>query len=232
MEITSTKERILILRFKNTIHQNEIQFFRGAVNELLKEKNHVLFHNHEGDSFRYAYPLIQYKRINRCASLVCVNEGTEAIGLLLMHGNFTCRLGTEEVEFEIDSVKANQFIIQTWNSNFTYNLRKWLPLNQENYNEYIKLEGISEKCLFLEKILIGNILSFGKGLNIHFENEIICKILNIEEPKLIKYKNVKMMAFDIEFKSNVSIPDFLGLGKGASLGFGMTTRKYEEKQNK
>ncbi len=232
MNNNSKKERLLILRFTNKIHQDEIPYLRGAVNELLKEKNNVLFHNHEGDSFRYAYPLIQYKRINQCATMVCINEGTEAIGLLLMHGNFNCRLGNQEVELEIDTVKANQFLIQTWNSPFAYRLRKWLPLNQDNYNEYLKLEGLGEKCQFLERILIGNILSFGKGLDIHFETEVTCKILDIEDAKLIQYKKVKMMAFDIEFKCNVSIPDYLGLGKGASLGFGMITRKYEEKQIK
>ena len=35
-----------------------------------------------------------------------------------------------------------------------------------------------------------------------------------------------MMAFDIEFMSNVTVPDFIGLGKGVSLGFGTICRKY------
>lgn len=226
------KENILILRFKNKIYQSEVSQFRGAINDVLKEKSILLFHNHEGDSFRYAYPLIQYKRINQCAAMVCLNEGTEAIGHLLIQGNFSCRLGDRMIELEVDGVKANQFLIQIWNSLFTYRLRKWLALNQDNYSEYQKLDGISEKCLFLEKVLIGNILSFAKGLDIHFDKEVTCKIINIEEPKQMKYKNVNMMAFDIEFKTNVSIPDYVGLGKGASLGFGMVTRKYEEKQNK
>lgn len=228
MERTSSKEKILVLRFKNKIHLNEVPLLRGAINELVQENNHILFHNHDGDNFRYSYPLIQYKRINQIAAIVCVNEGTEVVGMLMSHGNLNCRIGSKEVELEIDSVKANQFLIQSWNSSFTYSIRKWLALNQENYNAYLQLEGIGDKCLFLEKILVGNILSLGKGLNIFFENEIKCKILDIQESNLIKYKNVKMMAFDIEFKTNVSIPDFLGLGKGASLGFGMVTRKHEE----
>lgn len=29
------------------------------------------------------------------------------------------------------------------------------------------------------------------------------------------------MGFDIRFKSNVSLPDYIGLGKGVSIGFGM-----------
>ncbi len=224
-----SKQRLLILRFKNKIYQEEVSQLRGAINDLLKDKNNVLFHNHEGDNFRYSYPLIQYKRINQCAAMVCINEGTEAIGLLLMQVDFHCQLGHHEVELEIDTVKANQFLIQTWDSNFTYTIRKWLPLNQENYPDYTKLEGIGEKCQFLERILTGNILSMGKCLGIHFDNEVNCKILNMDEPTLIRYKNVKMMSFDLEFKTNVSLPDYVGLGKGASTGFGMVVQKREKK---
>lgn len=225
------KQRILILRFKNQIYQNELSLLRGAINEELKDQNDILFHNHEGESFRYAYPLIQYKRINRNAVLVCLNEGTETVGLLLNKGTFECRLGERMVEMEIDSVKANQFLIQAWDSSFVYYLRKWLPLNQDNYQEYQKLDGIAEKCQFLERILIGNILSMGKGLGIHFDSEISCKITDIENTTLLRYKNVKMMAFDVEFKTNVSLPDYIGLGKGASTGFGMVARKREKKEN-
>lgn len=219
------KLKYLTLRFKNKISHHELPMLRGAINETLNNKSNVLFHNHEGDGFRYSYPLIQYKRINQQAALVCINEGTEAVGLLLMQGNFVCRLGEREVEMEISGVKAGQIVMQAWDSTFGYYLRKWLPLNQDNYEEFQKLEGIAEKCSFLERILIGNILSMGKGLGVHFDREVTCTITHLSEPRLMKLKNVKMMAFDIEFKSNVSLPEYFGLGKGASLGFGMVAGK-------
>lgn len=223
------KIKYLTLKFNNKIAHHELPLLRGAINESLQDKSSVLFHNHEGDGFRYAYPLIQYKCINQQASLVCINEGTEAVGLLLMQGNFVCRLGENEVELEIDAVKAGQALLQIWDSAFAYHLRKWLPLNQDNYEEFQQLEGIAEKCSFLERILIGNILSMGKGLGVHFEKEITCKITQLSEPRLMKLKGIKMMAFDVEFKSNVSLPDYFGLGKGASLGFGMVAGKRIEK---
>jgi len=226
---TKNKERILILRFKNLIHHNELVYFRGAIINALQEKNHLLFHNHDGDALRYSYPLIQYKRIGQRASIVCINEGTEVIGHLLSIGDLTTRLGEKEVELEIDNVKANQIIIQTWDSLFYYHLRKWLALNQTNYLDFMKLDSLSDKCIFLEKILIGNLLSMGKGINIQFEKEIICKITNIIETTTMTYKNVKMMSFDVEFKSNVSLPDYIGIGKGSSLGFGMVAEKRDKK---
>jgi len=227
------KLRYLTLRYNNKIAHHELPLLRGAINEALKDKSNLLFHNHEGEGFRYAYPLIQYKRINQQAALVCINEGTEAVGLLLQQGDFACRLGDREEVLEINGVKAGQIVMQTWDSSFSYYLRKWLPLNQDNYEEFQKLEGVAEKCSFLERILIGNILSMGKGLGIHVDKEISCKITRLAEPRLMKLKGMKMMAFDIEFKSNVSLPEYFGLGKGASLGFGMVAGKSTpEKEEK
>ena len=55
------------------------------------------------------------------------------------------------------------------------------------------------------------------------------KITAIEDPRVVMYKGVKLMSFDAEFKTNVSIPDYVGLGKGVSLGMGMVVRRYEKK---
>ena len=54
---------------------------------------------------------------------------------------------------------------------------------------------MAEKIQFLEKILIGNILSLTKGLRIHLEREIICKIQSIEDIYFISHKGIKFMAF-------------------------------------
>jgi hypothetical protein len=41
-----------------------------------------------------------------------------------------------------------------------------------------------------------------------------------------------MTIFDAEFLTNVSIPDYAGLGKGVSVGYGVTVRKKEKENNK
>ncbi len=61
-------------------------------------------------------------------------------------------------------------------------------------------------------------------MGIYFNNKIKVTILQVDEPKVYKFKNIKMMGFDIRFKSNVSLPDYIGLGKGVSIGFGMIKR--------
>ena len=82
-------------------------------------------------------------------------------------------------------------------------------------------EAVADRIALLERILTANVLSFAKGVGVFFDKEISCRILDLEEPVVTNYKGVKMMSFDIAFKSDVTIPDFVGLGKGVSIGFGM-----------
>lgn len=213
------KIRILCVRFHNELQSNEIEMFRGAVLSKLPEAS-VLFHNHVNDNFRYSYPLIQYKRLFGKAAIVCLEEGTEAIGELFSTGDFCFRIGERMVRMEIESIRPRQIVVQPWESSFTYRLRRWLPFNEDNYRIYQRLEGLAERYDFLERKLIGNILSFAKGLGIYFETRLACKILEVEDPYWIAYKGVRMMAFNVRFKTNVSLPDNIGLGKGVSLGNG------------
>ena len=223
--------KTLLIRFSNPISQVEVECFRGAVIHAMEDAN-ILFHNHlEDDKLRYAYPLIQYKRINGKAAILCIGEGTEAIGEFFSACDFDVRIGNRQVRLEVEKINANQTLVQIWDTMFTYHLRKWLPLNQENYEKYVAMDSIADRYAMLERLLTGNILSFAKGLGIHFENRMECRITAAEKPYIIPYKGVKMMSFDAEFKINVSLPDFVGLGKGVSLGRGTVVRRYERKDN-
>lgn len=214
----------LIIQFKNEIASWEIPLFRGCVIHAMEDAN-VLFHNHlNDDELRYRYPLIQYKRIGKRAALVCVGEGTEVIGDFFSSANFEFEIGDRTENMEIDHVDAKRTLIQVWDNEFRYVIRKWLPLSSENYRTYLSLNGIVEQCAFLQKILVGNVLSFCKGVDVTMEKEVSCVIQNILGTHTYTHKGVKMMGFDVEFKSNVSLPDYVGLGKGVSLGFGMVKK--------
>jgi len=213
--------KTLTIRFANALSWYEITHFRGAIIHAIEQDQSLLFHNHDEDGLRYSYPLIQYKRIGGKAAIVCVGDGTEAIGAFFSSCNFNLHLGDRPVQLEIEQMKADKTIVQVWDDSFCYSLRKWLPLNQENYEKYKQLDGIVERCALLEKLLIGNILSFAKGLGITLDKEIKVKIKNLGNERLYLHKSVKKMGMDVEFSCNVSIPDFIGLGQGVSVGYGM-----------
>lgn len=228
MEILITKmtTNVLTIRFSNELKPYEAPLFRGAIINSLDEKL-LLFHNHEGDKLRYAYPLIQYKRIGGKAAIVCLKTGTEEIGEFFSSGNFTMRLGERNTELQIASIKPTRYNIQTWDHEFSYRLNHWIPFNSENYQRYQHLEGIAERITFLENILTGNILSFTKGLGIWLEGHVACKITNISDQFLVTVKDVKVACFNAEFMSNVSLPNYIGLGRHVSIGHGIITHIYD-----
>lgn len=117
------------------------------------------------------------------------------------------------IQLEIDSVQPSQFRIQVWDQLTTYQIRKWLPLNQKNLEQYNMLPGIGSKYEFLEKILTGNILSCAKGLGIHFDKKITCHITQADAPYMVKYKGVSFISFDLQFKCNVSLPNYIDWAK-------------------
>lgn len=101
-----------IVQFKNEISQREIPLFRGCVIDAMDNAS-VLYHNHlNDDELRYRYPLIQYKRINQKASIVCVGEGTEAIGKFFNHTDFQFQLGDRHVQMEVENVNAKSYPVE------------------------------------------------------------------------------------------------------------------------
>lgn len=217
--------KILTVFFDAELSPNEVAYLRGAALDAMKRSNgnvDVLFHNHsEEDSFRFSYPLVQYKCIDGRAAIVCVGEGADMIGELLSSLVGEISLGGRIVELGAPQVFPIQSSIEIINGEEeTYHIARWTPLNSKNYDQYRMLEGLSERISFLEKTLVGNILSMAKGLGIHFDDQIGCKILRISDPYLVRNKGVKMMAFDAFFKTNVSLPDYIGLGKHVSIGNG------------
>ena len=204
------------------IHQNEIPLFRGAVIHSLGEHPNVYFHNHlDDEKFRYSYPLIQYKRLEKKAAIVCVEEGVDIIGQFLTEVNGTLTIGERQVTCNTGAILPARILVQTWQEMFSYHISRWLPLNSKNYQLYQTLEGVVEKTTFLENILKGNLLSMLKGLNIHLEKELVLKITDISEAYLLYNKGVKMMAFNADFNCNLSIPNNIGIGKNASIGCGI-----------
>ena len=217
--------RTLTVIYDNDIKNGEVPLFRGAVLNSIGESVDLLYHNHTGENtFRYSYPLIQYKRLHGKAAVVCVDNGVDVIGQFLTCMPEELKIGTRVIKPKVERVIPSRNLVQIWDSVFKYRISRWIPLNGENYQKYKETEGMAERLLLLESILKGNLLSFLKGLDIYMEKELTVKITSMDEPYLISNKGVKLMAFNACFVTNLSMPDNIGIGKNASIGYGVITR--------
>lgn len=221
--------KVLTLQFDAEITAWEISLFRGAVLASIGKDVDILFHNHvEDDGFRYSYPLIQYKRFRGKAAIVCVEEGVDSIGQFLVAQDSTFVLGDRTIKLEMQSVRPQNILVQTWQSDFFYQLQHWLPLNSKNLKVYQETESLTARIALLEGILRGNLLSMCKGLGIYLTEELKVSITRLSEPRLVKVKGIKALSFDVDFRSNLSIPDGVGIGKNASIGFGTVRNRTKE----
>ncbi len=214
------KTTLEIIDLGQNICQKETEYLRGAINNFLKPKDSI-FHNHIDDKVSYKYPLIQYKNINNKATIVAINEGVNAIKDVFPE---TIELHLKNRTIKVNPIyrKAKEHIFDIEeNSKFT--IINWLPFNQKNFKLYHQATSLAEKISILEKILCGNILSTAKGLGCFFEKRITIEILDFESIETLYYKGNPMKSFTLTFKTNCKIPLFIGLGKGASIGFGTIT---------
>lgn len=115
---------------------------------------------------------------------------------------------------------VNQFNMNVWDKTFHYNIKNWVALSSDNYKKYIAIQNELEKEAFLEKILIGNIISMAKGIKWQIDKEVKLKIVSIDDEHFVAFKENKLHAFNLSFKTNVFLPTGIGLGKSVSFGFG------------
>lgn len=216
---------MLTVVFDGDIHPAELPAFRGAVIQKAG-REHVLFHNHiSEDDYLRGYPVIQYKCIQGHPALMCLDYGIEDVHHLFSQSDQTIHIGERSLRLRIENLRVQQCVLQVWHQQFRYRIHNWLALSQKNYPQYKALSGdTAAQEHMLERLLTGNIISFAKGVKWQIDQPVQVHIQAMNRSRLLPYKGNKLMSFTLDFTSNVFLPQFIGLGKAASHGFGTVTK--------
>jgi hypothetical protein len=190
---------------------------RGYFGDIFREHSPLL-HNHYSDgSSRYAYPLVQYKVIDRTPMLVGFQEGADLLVSLFLKireiniNNKVYPVLSKNIQQINRELRVNDQL-------YVYQFKTlWMGLNQENFKEYLHLDE-NEKKNYLNRQLQNNILSFYKGLSFR-TSERIMAVSKLKEKNTL-FKDRSMLVFEGEFTSNAYIPELAGIGKAVSRGFG------------
>ena len=213
---------VLTILLDLKIKEEELPSFRGAVIAKAGASN-VLFHDHTDCGLRYSYPLIQYKRIGGYAAITSLESAIPRIGGLLLDNQeaFRLRIGRRLSLVSVADVHRQSLELKVSERTAAYVIVRWLPLNQENHKKYLAIDALADRITFLESLLVGNILSFAKGVDVFLDGTISLSITDLISTQTCRFKGVDMLSFNLKFKTNVTLPEFIGLGKGVSLGFGV-----------
>lgn len=211
-----------ILYFNNIkLNPSQIHKLRGYVGNVFAEYD--LIHNHDVQTGKsiYRYPLIQFKIIDNTPCIIALTEKAVQVFTKIF-------MSLDEIVIDGRKIPINEKDLKIETADFGFSretfmyelITPWIGLNQKNFAVFINLKNQKEKKDLLKRILIGNILSMSKYLNLQLDQDQKIKVeLQFEQTK-VTLKGKQMIGFKGMFKTNFKIPDYMGLGKSVSRGFG------------
>jgi hypothetical protein len=218
------------LRLARKIKAHETPQLRGFFGRKFEDK--VLMHSHRPDGEPiYQYPRVQFKVLDSTAVLMGINEGSELLQRLWLDIDQT-KLGNEQLDVLEAQFETRDEEIGVTVEPFEYRfVTLWLALNQKNYRSYIGSHNQRFRKDELARILVGNCLGLAKSLGIRFHDHVAADCRGLTSIKTA-LEGHGMIGFVGKFWVNVALPEYIGLGKSVSRGFGTvaTCQGHREKQ--
>ena len=211
----------------------EVPYFRGCIIKQVGIENEW-FHNHnnqdEGAPYHYRYPLIQYKSVAGHPVLVFLGDCSEEAHKLFASWDWELNIRGDIRPATLKEFVGRETSLYLGERLYHYEINNWLPFNSKNYVEYqaLKSNSLEEKA-FLERILTGHILNFATAAKWQIQKKIEVYITHLHKRKTLEMKENMMQAFSFRFASNVSLPDYIGLGRNVAYGFGWLHRSRQFK---
>jgi Cas6b C-terminal domain/Cas6b N-terminal domain len=203
---------------------SQVHKFRGFVGNAFK--NHDLIHNHDLKTGKpiYRYPLIQFKLIDKTPAIVAITDrAVKIFAEIFMKLDKIVIEDTVIPVFEKD-LKVEEVEFGYSDEIFMYEFASpWIGLNQKNFKKYSDV-GNDEKNEMLKRVMTGNILSMAKYLDCWLSQDQKIKIDHKLKETKVNLKGKSMTAFNGIFKTNFCLPNYLGIGKSVSRGFGAVRR--------
>ena len=202
---------------------------RGYFGNLFREHSPLLHNHYDNGSggsaprFRHQYPLVQYKVLQGVPTLVALDEGAELLNSLFLQMKTIC-IANQTYEINAKHITHRRVEAGYAETLHTYRFETlWMALNQENYRKYNQQAKPAQTAM-LNKIAVGNILSFFKQLGLFLEPQQRLMAKLDVTPKSTQFKNQSMIAFAGTLIVNALLPDGIGIGKAVSRGFGTIKR--------
>lgn len=220
--------RYLYVEFSQPLPPYKTQSLRGAMAHKVGLE-HDWYHNHnntgEGPDYYYRYPLIQYKSNGERPVVLYLGDAVEEAHHFFSQADWDLTIDGELYRAQPNKLEIKEFGVRILDEPREYRLLNWLPLNQDNFQKYQVMEHAAERLEFLEDLLANHILVMGKGIGWQVEDAVIPSILEIVSERYVHHKRQHVLAFTLRFKVNVFLPDFVGLGRSVSHGFGVVRRR-------
>ena len=225
---------LCLLHYKPKDLPNGFDIFSSSVRQYFADNYpHPLFHNHRSDGksiYRSRGAPFQFKTINNEIFILALNEGVDFANSFQWPKLITMPLGRGNivVELELVSKTAKQASFQPSEMRCYRNISPYIALNQDKYKAYQSLSN-DERRKAIEKGIANHILTAAKWCGITIDKHkhwIKTNLIQMKTKAPIKIKDALFfIPFDVMFECNTDVPDYIGIGKFVSRGYG-TVVKY------
>ncbi len=203
-----------------------------------------MFHNHQkSGALQYRPSKIHYRSEDGNAVLFGYAEGADALlqlardrqGEPLQIGRRietfrVAQLEYKQQKLEIEAMEmekmedltiqknSNNPILETRN----YKIFDWLPLSEQNYLQWANLARLEARVAFLERILYANIIAFCKSIAWQLPPDTLrVELLDCFDQQQTRFKETTLLKFAIRFRTNITLPEGIALGRKGAFGFGV-----------
>lgn len=203
--------------------------FRSAFIQLIGFHTDNRLHNHLTDrsGVMFRYPLIQYKWINAKPCIIALGDAARLMYLYVPQFPPTFNLYGDDVRFKISQIQFQRFDLEMSETpDFVYEIKQYVPFNSDNYAKFKVLTRREDKKQFLSKLLNNHLLAMAKGLNwqlpLYLNQTSV--LYGEDASKIITTNDHKVMSFSLCFQTQITLPDFVGIGKDTAKGMGVIKR--------
>lgn len=217
---------LCLINYKPKNLPGSFEIFSSSIRQYFVDKYpHPLFHNHYPDGksiYRSHGAPFQFKVINNEVFIIALNEGIDFANSFQWPDFLAITLGRSgvSVEFELYSKTIVQANFSESDRLCYRNLSPYIALNQDKHKIFLSLSD-DDKRKTIEKGLGNHILTAAKWCGITVSHQIQIDLILMRPGCPIKIKdNLNFLSFDVMFESNTEIPNYIGLGKFVSRGYG------------
>ncbi len=166
----------------------------------------------------HRYPAVQVKQIGAGLHVLGICQGARFLQELTMSRTTILDGNNRSAIVDRDMViRQEEFGIDGTMHEYEF-LTPWLALNQQYARKFYDLNGKPARDAFMDRLLLTHLTTLAKSLDVHLTAPVTCAAHVRFKRERIDRENV--IVFLGKFRTNLRIPDHLGLGQSVSQGFG------------
>lgn len=210
------------------------EWLRNAVSRVLGLKDNSIkltafdrnvFFNEDPKTHkgRNCYPLVLFHHLDNSFFLTGINEGAQMLEKMFQGCNTPVQLDSRTL-MRFSLLGEEQSEIKSSENKQSYLIRHWIPFKQTEYNEKIeKGNDIKTKTSNLEERIQLQII---KDLAYHLKLQLDTPEIRITDidtltGNRVRYEGHDYFGFSPVFRTNLLLPNYIGLGHGKAFGFGI-----------